>query len=73
MQLNKKINDNTLASACYAGEGIAMRISGKGDKFANSIAIVECVDGELRLTLFDDAIERYGVKIQHENVNPEIW
>lgn len=73
MRLNKKINDDTLTCARYAGAGIALSISGKGDKYTNSIALVECVDGELRLTLFDDALERYGVKIQHETTNPEEW
>lgn len=73
MQLNKKLNGDTLAVARYAEDGIALSLSGKEDKYANSIAILECVDGKLRLTLFDDAIERYGVEIGHENVNPEIW
>jgi len=73
MRLNKKLNDETLAVARYAEDGIALSISGKGDKYANSIALVECVDGKLRLTLFDDAIERYGIEIGHENIAPEIW
>lgn len=73
MQLKKKINNNYLAGAQYTENGIALRLSGKDDKHMNTIAIVEVVDGELRLALFDDAIERYGVKIQHENVDPEIW
>jgi hypothetical protein len=34
---------------------------------------VECVDGELHLVLFDDAIERYGIKVEHENAAPEVW
>ena len=73
MQLNKKLNGDTLAVARYAEDGIALSLSGKEDKYANSIAILECVDGKLRLTLFDDAIERYGVEIGHENTKPEIW
>ena len=73
MQLNKKLNGDTLAVARYAEDGIALSLSGKEDKYANSIAILECVDGKLRLTLFDDAIERYGVEISHENVEPENW
>lgn len=73
MQLNKKLNGETLAIARYAGPGIALSVSGKGDKNANSVAIIECVDGKLRLTLFDDAIERYGIEIGHENIDPEIW
>lgn len=73
MQLNKKLNGDTLAVARYAEDGIALSLSGKEDKYANSIAILECVDGKLRLTLFDDAIERYGVEIDHENAKPEIW
>ena len=73
MQLNKKLNGDTLAVARYAEDGIALSLSGKEDKYANSIAILECVDGKLRITLFDDAIERYGVEIGHENVKPEIW
>jgi hypothetical protein len=31
------------------------------------------VDGELHLVLFDDAIERYGIKVEHENVAPKVW
>lgn len=73
MQLKKKIGDNALAGAQYTDNGIALRLSGNGDKYMNSIALVEVADGELRLTLFDDAIERYGIKVQHENVNPERW
>jgi hypothetical protein len=73
MRLSKKLNDETMCVARYAEDGIALSISGKDDKYANSIAFVECVDGEIHLTLFDDAIERYGVKIRHENVDPEIW
>lgn len=73
MQLNKKLNGDTLAVARYAEDGIALSLSGKEDKYANSIAILECVDGKLRLTLFDDAIEHYGVEIGHENAKPEIW
>ena len=73
MELKKKIKNDTLAGARYAGEGIALSISGNGDKYMNSIALVENVDGELCLTLFDDAIERYGIKIRHENVDPEKW
>jgi hypothetical protein len=73
MELKKKIKNDTLAGARYAGEGIALSISGNGDKYMNSIAIVENVDGKLRLTLFDDAIERYGIQIRHENVEPENW
>ncbi len=73
MQLNKKLNGDTLAVARYAEDGIALSLSGKEDKYANSIAILECVDGKLRLTLFDDAIERYGVEINDENVEPENW
>ncbi len=73
MQLKKKITNDTLATACYTSDGIALRLSGKDDKLMNSIAIVEYVDGELLLTLFDDAIDRYGVKINHENIGPEVW
>lgn len=73
MQLKKKIKGDTLASACYTSDGLALRLTGDGDKFMNSIALVEQVDGEIRLVLFDDAIARYGVKIEHENVNPEEW
>ena len=73
MELKKKIKKDTLAGARYAGEGIALSISGNGDKYMNSIALVECVDGELRLVLFDDAIERYGIKVEHENVAPKVW
>jgi hypothetical protein len=73
MQLNKNLNGDTLAVARYAEDGIALSLSGKEDKYANSIAILECVDGKLRLTLFDDAIERYGVEINDENVEPENW
>ena len=72
MKLNKKLGDN-LAIASYTSDGLALRLSGKDDKFANSIALVELVDGELHLSLFDDAIERYGIKIVHENVAPEVW
>ena len=73
MQLKKKITNDTLAAACYTSDGIALRLSGKDDKLMNSIAIVEYVDGKLRLTLFDDAIERYGIEVAHENVNPKEW
>ena len=73
MQLKKKIKDGVVAGAFYTQDGIALRLAGKDDKFMNSIALVECVDGELRLTLFDDAIQRYGIKIQHENVSPVEW
>lgn len=73
MQLKKKINDTTLAGAAYTSEGIALRLSGNGDKYMNSIALVECVSGVLTLTIFDDAVERYGIKIRHENVSPEEW
>ena len=73
MQLKKKIKGSTLASACYTTDGIALRLTGDGDKFMNSIVLVEQVDGEIRLVLFDDAIARYGIKIEHENVNPENW
>ena len=72
MQLNKKLGDN-LATACYTSDGLALRLSGKDDKFANSIALVEVVDGEIHLVLFDDAIKRYGIKIEHENIAPEKW
>ena len=73
MELKKKIKKDTLAGARYAGDGIALSISGNGDKYMNSIALVECVDGELHLVLFDDAIERYGIKVEHENVAPKVW
>jgi hypothetical protein len=73
MQLKKKITTDTLASACYTSDGLALRLSGKDDNFMNSIALVEYVDGKLRLTLFDDAIERYGIEVAHENVNPNEW
>lgn len=73
MQLKKKITNDVLASGCYTSDGLALRLNGKGDNFMNSIAVIECVDGELHLVLFDDAIEHYGIKVQHENVNPENW
>lgn len=73
MKLQKKISTDTLASACYTQDGLALRLSGKDDKFANSIALVEVVDGKLRLVLFDDAIARYGIKVEHENIAPETW
>lgn len=73
MRLNKKIKDDILAGAQYTENGIALRLSRNGDKFMNSVALIECVNGEIRLTIFDDAVERYGVKIQHEEVRPKEW
>lgn len=73
MRLNKKFNNEVTASARYVADGISLSMSGKDDWYANSIAVVECVDGEIRLTLLDDAIERYGVKINHENIAPATW
>ena len=73
MDLKKKINPDTLAGAHYLPDGIALGISQKNDKFMNSVAILECVDGELRLTIYDDAIQRYGLKVKHANINPKEW
>ena len=74
MQLKKKISDELMAAASYTeSNGIALRVTGKDDRYLNSVALIECVDGELRLTLFDDAIDHYGIKIAHEKTNPETW
>ena len=73
MQLKKKIKDGVVAGAFYTSDGVSLSLAVDGDRFLNSIALVEQVNGEIRLVLFDDAIARYGIKIEHENVAPEVW
>ena len=73
MELKKKINDQTLTGAQYTNNGIALRVKAGDDKFLNSVALIETVDGKVRLTLFDDAIQRYGIEVAHENINPKEW
>ena len=73
MQLKKKLNDKALAGADYTENGIALRVKVKDDKYMNSVAIIEVVDGKPRLTIFDDTLERYGIEVAHETVSPEVW
>jgi hypothetical protein len=73
MQLKKKLSEDKLAIASYANEGIALRISGKDDKFANSVALLENINGKLYITLFDNVIDRYDIEIRHENTTPKEW
>jgi hypothetical protein len=68
-------SDNLKSDINPSFDNVSFILSGSdnGDKYMNSIALVECVDGELHLVLFDDAIERYGIKVEHENAAPEVW
>ena len=71
--LKKRLNDKTMAGAQYTENGIALRVTTDEDRHLNSVALVETVDGKIRLTLFDDAIQRYGIEIYHENIDPVDW
>lgn len=73
MQLKKKMAADKLASSCYTTDGLALRLSQDDDRYMNSVAVLETVGGEIRLVIFDDSIDRYGIKICHEKINPEMW
>ena len=73
MELKKKLTEQELAVAQYTDKGIALRVNAKGDRYMNAVAIIETVNGKLRLTLFDDAIKRYGIEVASETINPKVW
>lgn len=73
MNLKKRIDDTHVVGARYLEKGISLCLTREGDNYLNTIASIELVNGKPTLILFDDAIERYGLGIEHENIDPEMW
>lgn len=73
MNLKKRIDDTHVVAARYLEKGIALCLTREGDNYLNTIASIELVDGKPTLVLFDDAIQQYGLGIEHQNIDPEKW
>ena len=73
MRLAKRLENGMVVSAHYNDNGLTLCLTNKEDKFSNPIAIVEEVNGETHLVLVDNALQRYGVKITHEDITPKEW
>ena len=71
--IRKKLSKDITASASTFPVGVALRVKGPGDKYDNSVAAIELVDGKPVLTLFDGAIGHYGIEVRHDDIQVNEW
>lgn len=75
MDLRKKIDNDTVVAAKYLSDpdGLYLGIYKKGGRFINMVAAIELVDGTPQLTINDDVVAHYGLRVVRKQSGITNW